>query len=397
MKEERGKTRVLAVVRHPVGGIRTYLKYTYGRLDKDRYAFTILTVKDREAALLREDLGGLDARVVELEGRHLLLYMACRIFLTLAEEKFDLLHSHGFTAGALSVVGNLLFGLPHIMTSHDVLRKEQFEGVRGRLKRKALAALFSRIDTIQSVSADARENLIAYLPSLKRACLVTIRNGIDPGPPGGASCPESANGPGPARGRELRRRLGMGDGDFLFGFMGRFMEQKGFVYLVDAVERVSRDLQFADRFRVVSMNDGAYMREYRALIEGRDLSRYFVFHGFVSDVRAVMCQIDALVMPSLWEAYGLLAAEALVAGCPVIASDCIGLREVTRHTPAITVKRADAGSLAGGLKQFMTHADSIREQALRFVPVARRRYDVTETARDLDALFTKTASSGRRP
>jgi hypothetical protein len=29
------KIAILVPIRHPVGGIRTYLKYTYGKLDKD--------------------------------------------------------------------------------------------------------------------------------------------------------------------------------------------------------------------------------------------------------------------------------------------------------------------------------------------------------------------------
>ena len=78
MRKRSDKTRILTVVRHPVGGIRTYLKYTYGRLDKEKYSFTILTVKDPEASLIRDDLKGLDVEVIDLEGRHVLLSMACR-------------------------------------------------------------------------------------------------------------------------------------------------------------------------------------------------------------------------------------------------------------------------------------------------------------------------------
>lgn len=42
-------------------------------------------------------------------------------------------------------------------------------------------------------------------------------------------------------------------------------------------------------------------------------------------------------MPSRWVAFGLLAVEALCAGTPLIASDCIGLREVVEDTPAVVV------------------------------------------------------------
>jgi glycosyltransferase involved in cell wall biosynthesis len=382
--EKTGKTRILAVVRHPVGGIRTYLKYTYGQLDRQKYAFTILTVKDTEGSLIARDLGGMDVRTIELEHKHLISSLAWRVFLLLFREKYDLLHSHGFTAGALSVLGNLLSGIPHVMTSHDVFRNDQFEGARGRLKKKVLAMLFSKIDIIQSVSRDAQENLAAFLPSLKKTKtrLVTIENGI--------YIPSFIREPRPKGETDLRGQLGIAPDQVLFGFLGRFMEQKGFVYLIDAVGRLSLDRDFAGRFVVASVNDGGYLKEYRTLIERKGLTQYFRFHGFVSDVRAVMSELDALVMPSLWEAYGLLAAEALVMGCPVICSDCIGLREVIRQTPAITARQASADSLADALRRFMMHADSIRGETLDFVPVARERYDVTKTVRKLDMLFTAT-------
>lgn len=387
MKAKGSAIKVLTVVRHPVGGIRTYLKYTYGRLEREKYHFTVLTVRDPEVSLIKKDLKDLDVKVIELESGHLLLSMVWTIFLVLWKERFDLLHSHGFTAGALSVIGGLFSRVPHVMTSHDVFREDQFEGARGRLKRKALQLLFSRIDVIQSVSRDAQENLLSYLPSLSSKRLVTIRNGIHVQPFA------SDRSLSPRLG--LKKALGMEESAFLFGFMGRFVEQKGFVYLIEAVEGLSRDGRFAGRFKVLTVNDGAYVREYRAMVEEKGLVPYFSFYGFVNDTRSLMNEIDALVMPSLWEAYGLLAAEALVMGCPVIGSDCIGLREVTKGTPALMVKHGDALALANGLTRFMTHPEPIRQQTKRFVSSAMERYNVVETARALDALFAQTLSGGR--
>jgi len=52
----RRAIRVLVVVRHPVGGIRTYLKYTYGALPSGKYRFTVLAVRSLETSHLRRDL-----------------------------------------------------------------------------------------------------------------------------------------------------------------------------------------------------------------------------------------------------------------------------------------------------------------------------------------------------
>jgi glycosyltransferase involved in cell wall biosynthesis len=102
-------------------------------------------------------------------------------------------------------------------------------------------------------------------------------------------------------------------------------------------------------------------------------------------------------MPSLWEAYGLIAAEALLVGCPVIASDCIGLREVTRDTPALTVRLKDAKSLADAMRRYMDNTEMIRRETEMYLPTAMERYDSRKTAAQLDALFDEAMKRrGRR-
>jgi hypothetical protein len=48
--------RILTVIRYPIGGIRTYLKYMYGNLDKGKYAFIILTAPNAETKIIKRIL-----------------------------------------------------------------------------------------------------------------------------------------------------------------------------------------------------------------------------------------------------------------------------------------------------------------------------------------------------
>lgn len=50
-----------------------------------------------------------------------------------------------------------------------------------------------------------------------------------------------------------------------------------------------------------------------------------------ADVSGALAAADVLVMPSRYEPYGLLCAEALTVGVPVVASPVGGLREAVRH------------------------------------------------------------------
>ena len=77
---------------------------------------------------------------------------------------------------------------------------------------------------------DSQDNVLANFPFLgnnTKRCVV-YRNGIDVKH---FSDAEPIN---------LRTELGVGDETYLIGFLGRFMSLKGFKYLIDAIEELSR-------------------------------------------------------------------------------------------------------------------------------------------------------------
>src|SRR4051812_9357126 len=123
-KDER--ERILVLVRHPVGGIRTYLKYTYNRLSPEKYAFTIVTIKGAEVDLIEQDLKDFNPVLVRVEGRKLNWEMFKAARRILKRERIAMIHSQGLTAGLIGIAANLASGRPHLVTSHDVFREDQF-------------------------------------------------------------------------------------------------------------------------------------------------------------------------------------------------------------------------------------------------------------------------------
>jgi glycosyltransferase involved in cell wall biosynthesis len=376
------KLNVLTVIKHPVGGIRTYLKYTYARLDKKEYRFTVLTAHDDyETTSMREGLKGVDPEMVEVDEKYFTLKMIINLMKLLYGNKIDVIHSQGFTAGMLTSIANVFFKKPHVITTHGVLIEGLFSSRFGFLKKYVYDFLLTRADVIQSVSHDAQDSLIKYLPSLsrKKEKLVVILNGIPV---------EKFSGEPEGSGRSLREELGIKNDVFLFGYLGRFMPEKGFPYLIDAVEALSKSGRLSGKFKIVAVNDGSFVREYKAIIQEKRISDYFIFYGFTSNVGRIIKGLDAVVIPSLYESSSLVAMEAFVLGCPVIASKCIGLREVVADSPALYIEKiADADAIAGALTRFLSDPERIKKDTLDFVPKAKKRFDVRNTAEKLDSLF----------
>jgi glycosyltransferase involved in cell wall biosynthesis len=375
---------VLVVARWPVGGIRTHLGYNYPAVAAAGYACTFVGPADGSLDTLRADLGGLPGAEfvgVPVKGRRCRLRAAARTLLR--SGAFRLVHSHGLTAAVQVVLANLGLGVPHLATLHEPLRPDQFLGLSGRLKRWLLGRALCRPRALITVSADARANLLEYFPPLRRQAdrLHTLPNGIDASRYDNAAAPTDG---------ELRRRLGLAARTPLVGFLGRFMPEKGFPVLLDAVRRLAAaDLSF----HVAAFGSADYRREYQRTIERDGLTGSVTLLDFVPDVLPVLRQLDLVVVPSLWEASSLVSMEAMAAGVPVLGSDCPGLREVLRGTPSRTVPAGDAAALAAGLRAAVTAPWQTAARA--FAPVARRRFDNARSARQLVGLYDELARAAR--
>src|SRR5262249_14969630 len=156
---------------------------------------------------------------------------------------------------------------------------------------------------VQVVTEDALTNLSEFLPGLaKRKDIEIIRNGIDTEQYQKALI--NAMGQDVSKAREA---LGTTADRTLFGFFGRFMPEKGFPCLIDAVERLARDGEVSRKFKVLTVNSGCFEREYRSRVTEKGLDEYFIFQPKSFRVVELLSILDAVVMPSLWEAAGLLA------------------------------------------------------------------------------------------
>jgi glycosyltransferase involved in cell wall biosynthesis len=380
---------VLNVVRFPVGGIRSYLGYTYSRLDPDAYTTTIVAVADRETALLADGMAPMRVEIKAVAKTQPLLRLWLETARMLRTGAFQIVHSQGTSAAVATALSARWFQIPHVVTLHETLRAEQFAGVTGNLKRKLIARLLGLADSIVVISEDARQNVLTELPFTKAAAqrVQLMRNGV---------AVERLRRSAHESPAHLRRQCGLDDHVVLLGFLGRFMPEKGFDLVLDAVQMLMTDGRSRPPFVVVAVNEGAYLREYQRDISARGLDKHFVFLGLQPSAASVMSELDAVLMPSRREACGLVAMEAMVLGCPVIAANCVGLREVIADGPALKMIPGDAASLAASIDRFLADRASLRDQARAYAPTARAMFDSARTAEQLSALFDRV-SAARRP
>lgn len=128
----------------------------------------------------------------------------------------------------------------------------------------------------------------------------------------------------------VRRRFGVGDHEKLVLYVGRLVPQKGIEYLIRAVPRISRRFPEA---KFVIVGEG-WMRGHLEWLADQSGQRWRInFTGFISDedLIALTKSADAMVVPSIYEPFGIVALEGMAAGVPVVASQVGGLAEVVEH------------------------------------------------------------------
>ena len=378
------KKDVLLVVRWPVGGIRTFMRYVYKNFDPEKWRFTIVAPELNEMRVLLDDLAGHDVSMVPVQenpsgGASGFLKITRAVAALLAKNRFHLVHSHGFTSGMCAAIPAFALRVPHLMTSHDVINESQFAGAKGVLKKRGMALMLGLIDTIHSVSQDAQDNLLSYFPGLekKKDKCVVIQNGIET---------ERFLSAEP---RDLRGELDLPPDAFLVGFFGRFMNQKGFRYLVEAMEILKNsDRELPKNPIVIAFGEGGFLSREKRAIHEKGLDDRFQFMPFTSNIASAIKGLDVVVMPSLWEACPLLPMETLVCGTPLIVSDCIGLREVTRNSPAIQVPMQSSKAISDAILKIIKNSQN--EKFLSFRPEASKSFDVKRQAEKLENIYFET-------
>lgn len=371
--------RILLVVRWPIGGIRTFFRYFYRNFDSRKYAFTLIAPDLAETKVLLNDLSRLDVRYIQTRkdiSSKIFFKEVNKIILT---EKFDLIHSHGFTSGVASVAGSVLRKIPHILTLHETLDAQRFDRPWGGINKIILGIALSLVNRIHCVSYDARDNLLSYLSLLIffKEKLTVIPLGVEVDRFKNA---EKIN---------LRLSLGLPEESFLIGFLGRYMPEKGFRYLVDALEKIiEREVDIKRKPIILSFNEeDGFIREEKDNIELKGLKDRVLFLPFVENVAPILKSLDVVVMPSLREACPLLPMEVMIAGTPFIGTNCIGLREILKNTPAAVVPPKNSLALSDALiHEMQTPTTSIAQE---FVSEAAVRFEVRDRARDLEILLLK--------
>ncbi len=199
--------------------------------------------------------------------------------------------------------------------------------------------------------------------------------------------------PDPTRVAAWRHELGL-DGKTLVGFAGRFVEEKGFDFLLEAAPAIIEqlpDVHFVFAGEEQIPYEGFY-DTHREKLEA--VSDHFTMLGLITDDQRMADfygLIDLFALPSRSDCFPSTQIESVRAGTPLVTADIPGAREIVKVTGMGEIVAArDADALAAGIIQVATNLDHYRG----FHDVAMQTFDPRKTAEQYEDLFQR-AIDGR--
>ena len=231
-------------------------------------------------------------------------------------------HSHTWYANMAGHLASLLYGIPHIVTTHSLepqrpWKAEQLGGGYA-LSSWAEKASIEGAAAVITVSEGMREDVLSSYPAVDPAKIHVIYNGLD----------AEQYAPDPAT--DVIERYGVDTSRPSVVFVGRITRQKGVPVLLRAAAHLDPDVQLV--LCAGAPDTPELGAEVAGLVEELRKTRSGVIwlSGMLSkrEVIQLLSHSTLFACPSVYEPLGIVNLEAMACGTAVVASKVGGIPEV---------------------------------------------------------------------
>jgi glycosyltransferase involved in cell wall biosynthesis len=267
--------------------------------------------------------------------------------------KVDLIHAHvSFPAGYAAMALAQQYQIPYIITEHmGPFPFKEFLTSSGELK-PALAMPLQRASKVIAVSPKLADDMARFGVNTP----VFIPNVID----------EDFFTPSPTTDPS---------GVFKFFTLALLSPQKGIDDLLQAIKKV---VDQNNRVHFTIGGGGDLLAHYRALAKTLEVENHITWLGAITreEARSQYRQCHAFVLPSHGETFGVVYAEAIATGKPVIATPCGGPNCIVNESNGLFAAIGDPEDLANQMLYMMEHYAA---------------YDAREIRKGFEQRFSKRA------
>lgn len=301
-----------------------------------------------------------------------------KIASVVTRNSIDVIHAHfAYPFGFAALLAKEATNKPLVVTLHgaDILIESSIDyGVR--LRRWIDEAVKRVLQTADKVVVASK---CVYEQALNVGCLenklVYIPNGVD----------ITRFNPS-LDGSEIRKKLRIEGNPIVFAIR-RHVPKNGLEYLIRAIPLVTRRLP---NVMFLIGGHGPLRSYHEFLVRKLGVSRNVIFTGYIphNEVPNYYAACDVSVIPSIIEAFGVVAVEAMACGKPVVGSNVGGIAEVIEDgIDGLLAKPKDPKDLAEKILCLFENPDMMKKMGMNGREIVIQRFDVDKRIEKMIKLY----------
>jgi len=170
----------------------------------------------------------------------------------------------------------------------------------------------------------------------------------------------------------------------VIGSVGRIVEQKGYVYLVEAANLMIRE---DPRVYFLIVGTGALEDEVRGQVKNCGLEGRVLLTGARNDIPELLAIMDIFVSSSLWEGFPTVLLESMLAHVPIVATDVPGTAEMIKNrVNGLLVLSKDPVALVGAIRELLDTPE-LRKNLISAAARSVNNYSIDVAARQYESLY----------
>jgi glycosyltransferase involved in cell wall biosynthesis len=264
--------------------------------------------------------------------------------------KADILHTHHFDQAVIGWLATRIYRRSRLVIGRHY-SDSIYRSTTG-LKRRTLL-------TVEHLVNRAASRII--VPSTFIREILTCWQGVDPAKVDLVRygfVPEKYAPPHADEVQRVRGELGL-EGRFVLGNFARLHEEKGQRFLIRAMDDLHAHFP---RIVLLIVGEGPERKALEKQIRDANLGDAVRILGWRRDAIKVMAAVDAVVQPTLQEAFSQVMSEALWMGKPLIITDVSGATDIIKDSHnGLLVPKGDSHALTEAIER-LVRDDGLRKK-----------------------------------
>ncbi len=307
---------------------------------------------------------------------HLLPAFYNEIKKTLPLHRYDVVHSHYWMSGLLGLRLQREYGIPLVHTSHSLgIAKKMATGSVDEHRLEAEESILQSADKVIATTETEKKIILDFAGEEADIEVVSI-------------------GVAEEFQQSSKRK---NSGNPLLVYAGRLEETKGIHTLLDAFKKLKKETPDLETQLVLAGGDVEEIDlelglpknpTLREQVKGIEKSIHFIGPQSQEGLSALFQRATSVIVPSYYESFGMVAAEAQACGTPVIASAVGGLKDVVSHgITGLTVEPKNPEQLSQAMSTMVNDHLLARRLGREAAERAKRIFNWTSIAKNIDRTY----------